>query len=134
MKKQNVKIGSTNIRRLPENVLLICMNYGFTGVNFIISGIFEINSNDSDYEMSIMIGIIMLCMVPISYFDRRKEMCGKFSVTVSCIMHFALSIWTAYICLLGWIMILYAVEVLISMGIIFIKSRRYQKNNRKKDR
>ena len=106
---------------LQKNMLLICLNYGFTGTNLIISSIFENNLSDPYYKISIMLGIVMLSMVPISYFDKRNEMRGKFNVIMCCIMHFALSLWISYIYLSWWIMIFYVVEVMISMSIVLTR-------------
>lgn len=132
--KKSIKQDSANTSRLQENMLLICLSYGFTGANFIISSIVEINSNNVDCKISIMLGIIMLCMVPISYFDKRKEMRGKLNVIMCCIMHFALSMGISYTYLSWWIMILYIVEVMISISIVLIKRIRYQKSNPKQTR
>lgn len=36
--------------------------------------------------------VVMMCMAPISYFDVRKGMRGKFNVIVTLIIHFVLSL------------------------------------------
>lgn len=118
MKKRTTKKEFANWPRLQEYILLICLNYGFTGVNFIILGMIEVNKNKHGFYSSIMLGIVMLCMVPISYFDPRKENRDKSYAIVSCIIHFVLSLFMSYT--FWWIMVFYAVEVVISISIVFI--------------
>lgn len=128
MKKQTIHQRSSNVFCMQINILLICLSYGFTGTNFIIASIF--GSHHPYNKISIMLGIVMLCMVPISCFDKRKEMRGKFSATASCMIHFVLSIGIAYMYESWQIMILYAVEVVISMSFL-IKHIWSKKRNKK---
>ena len=125
MKKQSFRKNAFDVSRIY--VLLICLSYGFTGANFILSSICN-NQNDSYYKVSIMLGIVMLCMIPVSWFDKRKEMRGKMYVVVCCVMHVMLSIWIAYFNSSWRIMILYAVEVIVYFGIVFynIKTHRHK--------
>lgn len=131
MKKFTIQKKPAGGHRLQENILLICLSYGFTGVNFIISSIFENNLNDAHYKMSIILGIVMLCMVPISYFDTRKEMRGKLNVIGCCVMHFALSLWISWLHLSWRTMILYAIEVAVAISVILLKRARNQKSDPK---
>lgn len=133
MKKNTVKKSSINAPFFQEkiNVLLICLSRGFTGANFIISCIFENNLYDKYCKTFIYTGIIMLCMVPLAYFDERKEMRGKFIVIMSCIMHFVLSLLIAYALKSLRIIAFYVIEVVIIISIVYIKHTRYQKNNQK---
>ena len=116
MQKQTINQKSSNVFCMQINTLLTCLSYGFVGANFIIASIFE--SHHPYNKTSIMLGIVMLCMVPVSCFDKRKEMRGKFSATASFIIHFVLSIGIAYMYESWHIMILYAVEVMISMSFL----------------
>lgn len=134
MRRQINKKGSPDARRMRENVMLICLNYGLTGANFIISSIFESNPSDPsdpDFRYGMLIGIVMLCMVPLSYFDDRKEMCGKLNVVATSIGLLGLSLWISYMYLSWWYMIPYAVKVVISMSIVYIKHTRHKKKKPK---
>lgn len=131
MRRQINKKGSPDARRMQENVMLICLNYGLTGANFIISSIFESNPSDPDFRYGMLIGIVMLCMVPLSYFDDRKEMCGIFNVVGTSIVHLGLSLWISYMYLSWWYMIPYAVEVVISMSVVYIRHTRHKKKKPK---
>lgn len=125
MKKRTLKKAlHTPFLREHKNIPYICMSYGFTGANFIISGICVDGSNGSFDKLSIMFGIVMLCMVPISFFDRRKEMCGKLSVIMGCIMHLVLSLGISCLYSSWWIMVLYAVEAVIYMIVVFARHNR----------
>lgn len=136
MRKRINKKSSPDARRMQENVLLICLNYGFIGANFIISSIFssifESSPSDPDFRHGMLIGIVMLCMVPLSYFDDRKGMRGKLNVVATSIAHLGLSLWISYMYLSWWYMILYAVEVVISMSIVYIKHTRHKKKKQNK--
>ena len=84
MKKTTAKEKHINPTSMRKNLILICLNYGFIGINFIISCFFKGNPN---YKISIMLGIVMLFMVPISCLHKRESMRGKFNVVGTCIMH-----------------------------------------------
>ena len=65
----------------------------------------------------------MLCMVPISHFDKRNEMRGKFNVIMSGIMHLVLSLWISYLYLSWRIIIIYAIESVIYVSVAYIKHK-----------
>lgn len=123
MKKNNKIKRNINKLSLPVNITVICLSYGFNGINFILSCIIENNCNDVYCKNSLFLGVVMLCMVPISYFDQRKEMRGKFSVIMSCIMHLVISIWISYVQWSWKIMAIYIIEVIMIMGIIWTVKR-----------
>ncbi len=132
MKKRIDKKASLKRVHLQESMLLICSSYGSTGINFIAPCFFEANQNNPFYKSSIVLGIVMLCMVSISFFDPRPEMHGRLNTFLCCIMHFALSLWLAHVFLSWWIMILYAVEVAITMSFISLKRAKNRRKRPKK--
>lgn len=127
MKKGTSNKSFANAPRLQSNILLICLGYGFTGVNLIVSSILANNSNDVSYKLSIMLGIVMLCMVPISYFDPREDMRGKLNAIMSCIMHLVFSLCISYFYSSWRTLIVYAIEVLISMSIVYLQHKQAKK-------
>ena len=120
----SIKNIANRIIYLPKNLLLICLSYGFTGINFILSGII---SNETYSKILILFGIIMLCMVPISYIDKRKEMQGKFYAIACCLMHFLLSLLVS-VFLLWWVILLYIGEIIITFSIFIFQKRRKLKS------
>ena len=65
-------------------------------------------------------------MVPVSYFDDRPGMQSKFNAILGCVMHLALSVFCSAAS--TWlVMILYGVEVLTIMSIVFIQRARYRR-------
>lgn len=130
MKKRKINKrapNSPNTRRMQENILLICLNYVYMGIDFIIASIIECNPSDPDFKYGMILGILMLCMVPISYFDDREERRGKLYAVMGFIVHLGISIGISLMYLCWWNMILYAVEFVISMSIVYIKHTRYKK-------
>ena len=99
---------------IDKFILFICFCYGFTGINFIITGM-VVGLHSKYFISCIIIAIIMLCMVPVSLFDERKEMRGKFSAIVCGVMHFVISIFISYIHSFWSFMVLYVAEFIISM-------------------
>ena len=71
-KKTNVK--NRNIPHEEENTLLVCSFYGFSGINCILAGACGENLPESLNKITIVLGITFLCMVPISFFDKRHGM------------------------------------------------------------
>lgn len=128
MKDYDTDATLSNTPHLLENILLICFSEGFMGVNFIISGI--VCADNAMSVMSMMLGIVLLGLVPLSIWDRRKSMCGTLRVSILCIGHLGLSLAISYI--YWWIMIIYAVEVLLSACVVIIcYKKRINKGKRK---
>ena len=103
-----------------RDFVMFCIGI-YTGLR--ISDILRLRVNDVYCKNSLFLGVVMLCMVPISYFDPRKEMRGKFSVIMSCIMHLVISIWISYVQWSWKIMAIYIIEVIMIMGIIWTVKR-----------
>ena len=120
MKKHTSKKHIDIFPCLSINILTICSAYGFAGINVIASTFF---TSASDYvydKKAFFLGIVLLCMVPISLFDARKEMRGRFNAIVCCVIYFMLSIWAAYMSS-WWLLLLCAVETAIFMCFIFYR-------------
>ena len=111
----------TKLHLFQSKVLLICLFYGFTGMNFLVSSIFWWNPGEVYPKLSIMLGVVMLSMVPISFFDNRKEMRGTFNLIVTVIIHFVFSIWLSWIHLSWSFLILYVCEVVVALLICCTK-------------
>lgn len=123
-KKTNVE--HRNIPHLEENIFLICLFYGFSGLNCILAGLCAVNPGESLDKVAIALGIIFLCMVPISFFDRRKGMCKMDSVILTGILHLFFSVAASYAFSAWWLMGVYAAEVLCAV-FISVKWRKIRK-------
>ena len=111
-----------------HRLLIICLCYGFCAINFIIP--FFVNQNMRTGP-ELILGIVMLCMIPISCYDNRDEMRGKLYMILCCIMHFALAVFVSF--LYSWYyMILFFFEALITLSVICIQYRRNHTNGSKK--
>ena len=121
MKKRTSPKKSSSVSRLDKNVLSICFSYGFTGVNCIISSIINNNADKNYNKIAIVLGVIMFCMVPVSYLDKRKELRSTLSVILCCTLHLAFSICISCIHSSWNIMLLYAVEVIIIISVAYLK-------------
>ena len=110
-----------------ERVLIICMNYGFTGLNFLISNVLKGNPTEAYYKISIILGLVFLGMVPLSYFDKRKEMRGGFNMVLSSFAHCVLSVCISYFYFSWFTMIIYVFEVAVSVGVVTVKFSKNQK-------
>lgn len=93
---------------------LICFSYGFAGVNFIVASFFR--NNDSKI---LFFGIVLLCMVPISCYDDRKEMRGATYAKLSCAAHLMLSLFASALSS-WWMMALYVAEVIVIASFLFM--------------
>lgn len=123
MKKENYWETEANRRNTPHlylNILMISMFYGFTGLNMLLLSLLsEIFS-----KRGICLGIIFVCLIPITIYDRRKEMCGIGRVIMVGIIHlvsclsisYFLSVW----CGIG----VYIGEALLCFVSCFICRRR----------
>lgn len=102
-----------NTNTSNRNLILICMSYGYTGMNSIISA-FIYNSKDFfAWGTAISLGIIMLCMIPTSIYDPRPELRTKGYVVGTSILHFTVSLGASYICSSWFMVFIYAVEMII---------------------
>ena len=143
MKRRSVNQRSPETVPPKKYLIIICLSYCFMGANFIISGIFVSYPYNADYKALIILGIIFLCRVPLAYFDNREGMRGKFYAIICCLLHFVISLLISYFHMAWWIMILYAVEVVISTGIVILthfltrawyRHKSYKKNKPKQSR
>ena len=126
--KRNKKthVEHRNIPHLEENILLICLFYGFSGINCILAGACGENLPESMNKVAIALGIVFLCMVPVSFFDRRKGMCRIDSVILTGILHLFFSLAASYAFSAWWLMVVYAGEVLFAV-LISVKWRKIRK-------
>lgn len=132
--KYNISdVNTGHIPHLEENILLISSSYGFSGLNCIVAGLYSSYMTQEPLDgYAIIIGIIMLCMTPISILDRRSNMCGMLAVVCTCIIHLALSLAVSYVFSLWWIMGAYICEVALCFSIIFVRGRKFRKQVKKK--
>lgn len=114
MKRNRYEYLNLKVPHERRNKLLICIGYGFTGINCIVSSVCTYNHTGSDIrERFILFGIIMLGMVPLSYFDTRKEMHMDFMVIIDYVMYFLIMCFISKLYSSWKIMILFVVEVLV---------------------
>ena len=97
-------------------MLLICASYGFSGVNLFIGEIISEKVN----SLGILWGILMLAMVPISWYDKRKEMRGFGNAIASCCVHIFTSFFSMGMYETNSVMIAYGLEVALIVTIIYI--------------
>ena len=128
-KDNNQRIFAKNLFRNKR--LLICLLYGCTGVNFIVSSLFSWNPDNAYPKLSLMLGVIMLSMVPISLFDNREEMRGTFNVIITSIIHFVFILCLSWIHSTWCFLILYVCELLCIILICVIELKRSDKKTQK---
>ena len=127
-KNYDEKANFRNTPHLRENTIIIVMGYFFLGFNIVISGILELyvfkTGNTAMGKYNIVMGILfMLCMVPASILDNRKEMRGT-SATVSLIVgHIAVCILFSFIWSFWW-MAICAGEIVLCVLILYIDKRK----------
>lgn len=97
-------------------MLLICASYGFSGVNLFVGEIISEKVN----SLGILWGILMLAMVPISWYDKRKEMRGFGNAIASCFVHIFTSFFSMGMYETNGVMIAYGLEVALIVTIIYI--------------
>lgn len=115
-KKSNTGKQIINLIRSDSstNAVIICLLYFFTGINFIGSGVRKnIGNTDSLGNSLIALGIIMLIVCVISYFDQRKEMRSAFSTLATGIMHLLMAVLISLTDTVWWIAI-YLLEIILT--------------------
>ena len=117
------KSNKMTITKSKKNLLIICLSFFFSGLNLIISAIFRYNSDDIFCFLSIILGIILFCRVPLAYFDTRKGVRDNSYVIVCASLHLVFSLIASYIFSFWWTMLIYIVEVVISISIIIAKNQ-----------
>lgn len=123
MRKFRLYLEESNIGNIPhlrENILLICLAYGFSGFNCILTGVCTFHTAASVAKAVIILGIVFVCMVPVSFFDRRKGMCGMLNVILTCIMHLLLSLAASCYYSIWWMMVVYAGEAVCAVIAVLI--------------
>lgn len=126
--KKAKRTGNVNC---PPKKLLICLNYSYIGANFIISSIMGNDSNDAFNKISVVIGILMLSMIPISYLDIRPEMHGNLNTIMTSILHFCSNMYLAYMYENWQYILFYILEALISVSIWFIWLKIFKRKDNK---
>ena len=113
----------------PRNRLIICLSYGFNGLNLLVSGIylFLIEQDEISYKYVVLLALVMFVMVPLSYSDDREEMQGNLCAVLSIIVYLAVGLLTAYFT--WWMLIFCGVEMIIAVIIVYSK---YLKPRRRK--
>ena len=130
MKYKANKKTPVNIAYLKKNLILICLSYFFAGFNVIISAVCGNSPDDKFFKITILLGVVLLCRVPLAYFDTRREMQGKSYVVACMVIHLIFSLFAAYIFSFWWTMLFYAIEVPVSMGIFVAKKRTRKRKTR----
>lgn len=109
--------------RLTRNTIIIMLAYFFSGVNLTLSRWTFLKDTDVvNFPDFSLIGIIMLFMVVITYFDERKENRGMLAMVAALIMHYAFCIVLTYLFSLWWLLV-YVCELVIGFCIIIILSK-----------
>ena len=102
----------------------------------IISAFIVKSSDIILFRHCILLGIIMLCVIPISIHDDRKEMRGNLYTVMTLIGGLVLSIFSAIAASSWWIVLLYFVETTASVAVIkllrYRHRKKYLKNSKKK--
>lgn len=119
-----------------EKLFVIVSSYVLSGVNFICAGIIAFETDHAELaKYLIFLGAIMLFMGPVSIWDKRKEMRGKFAAAIDGIMHLAFCIMLSYL-FSWWWMAVYLIEVVVVFLVILIArmlaSSRWRSNPGKK--
>ena len=117
------QINKKKISKFKKNLLIICLSYFCSGLNMIIPAVCRYNPDNTLCKISIFLGIILFFMVPVSFFDDRKEMMGNFYTIMCMFMHLLFSLIASYIFSFWWTMLIYIVEVVISISIIIVKNQ-----------
>ena len=128
-KKRNRKHPQDKIKT-KENLLIICLSYGFLGINFIVAGLFADRFKDIRYTMYIL-GIDMLALVLISCFDRRPEMRTNGYAFCCVFINLILTLVIYFLSSSFWILILYSIEFIIFLIIVIVKRAINQKGRKK---
>ncbi len=111
MNKKNTIL---DIGKTGKYILFICLSYGFTGINLIIFSVVE-GLHSKFFTHSVVIAVIMLCMIPVSLLDNRKEMRGKLNAIMCGVIHFVMSICISCIHSFWLFMVLYVLEFVVSL-------------------
>lgn len=113
--KRFEKASYSNVPHFFEKTALIVSSYCFSGINFLIcSHLYDVRT--------CVLGVIFLIMVPITFWDKRKEMRGTLYTVLSCIMHFAFCIIFSILYSFWWLAI-YCGEVVLSVLAIAIAKK-----------
>ena len=110
-------VSSSNTPNLREKTIIIGMAYLFSGVNCIANRL--VCTEGSVAQGSLLLGIMMLLMVPISVMDKKRENRGMLATICACLVHLAFSGLFAYLSAPWWIAV-YAVEVAAIAVVVFI--------------
>lgn len=127
---------TANARNTPylfERILVNAMLFGFTGINHILPYILvDQHTPILDYY-ALVFGVGMLIMVPLSIIDNRKEMRSWIVVLSTAVIHFVLSVRITELLNDRKFMLVYLLEVLVSVISVVIslilRKRRKRKRN-----
>ena len=133
MKKKKQYDTVANVRNTPhlrENLLVICLSYGFLGLNFFLTGV----RITFEKEKAILLGIVFLILSVVCIFDRRREMCSAFNAVTCCMIHFFGTFFAASYFSYWWLMGVYAGEVACIGIAVWISVKRLPKKGRERKR
>ena len=112
MKHSRGKNVKSKTKSFPsKSKIIIYLNFAFAGANFVFAGTNSIVSYESDAWEELIVGIVLLCMVPISMLDSRTEMNGTGYAVAVVIMHFALCVLLSFLHSFIWLAVC-AIEIL----------------------
>ena len=80
-KDYDTKASVRNTPHLKEKTWIIGLSYAFSGVNFIACGLGIFGAAFDIY--AVFLGAVLLCMVPVSVLDDRKEMRGTLAAALA---------------------------------------------------
>ena len=93
------------------------MAYFLSSINIFISGV--LSGKESGMQIDILLGIVLMLMVPISIFDRKRENRGTIATIGACIIHLTFCVMLS--CLLSpWWMAVYVGEILLGFATVFL--------------
>lgn len=123
MSKKKLHANRWNRPIWKEYIWIICLSWGFAGLNLIVYAIrlYVHQNGDKLFYGSVgMLGcLFLLFMVPMSIFDKRKGMQGSLYAIVSLIIGIVIGIALTFLDSFWWIVFL-CIEFLIGIGVLMV--------------
>lgn len=110
-----------------KNKIVICMCYGITAINYIVTWILPLDSDVAQDGWLLALGIIFSIMALISAFENRKEMNGRFAAFLAITLQCVLGLLLSYLYSNGVILFFSVAETLLL--VIFLLG--YHRNRKK---
>ena len=126
MSNKKLRANQWNRPIWKEYIWIICMSWGFAGLNLIVYAIRLFMHQNEDKLFYGSVGalgcLFLLFMVPMSIFDKRKGMQGPFYAIVSLIIGMAIGIALAFLDSFWWFIFI-GIESLIGIGVLLAHKR-----------